>query len=293
MARRISTSQFRSKLRQLQSQQRQAVQRYNQEVRRRNQKLKSAVDSYNRAVRAYTTQVSRDRQRIRSALNRLQHTPVTHSYTVVRTSAYALHESYVQLERHNVYGEDDPRYGVGLALPQQESANSLAVANALLGGEADENDDPDADLRATLITDELSRVSPDLHDRWHGALFSLNPRNPDAARHFCTSVREIFTQILHTCSPDDAVVAAFPDCARDGNNRPTRRARIHFLLRRQQMQDTRLEEFVEKDIDDVIELFDVFNKGAHGAAGTFGLRQLNSVKRRVEDAIFFVTQIAG
>lgn len=293
MAKRISSSQLRSQLRQVQSKQRQAIQKYNQEVRRHNQKVKRAVDEYNREVRAHNARVQRNRQRIKNALARLQRTPVTQSYTVVlRTSTYVLNDAYVRLEQENRYAEDDPSYFLTMQLPQQEVANSLAVTNALLTGEMDD-DEYHTDLQSTSITDELRKLSPDLHDRWHGALFSLNPRNPDAARHFCTSAREILTQILHVNAPDKSVFAVLSNCQTDSHGRPTRRARIQFLLHRKNLSDNALEDFIDKDINNVIELFDVFNQGTHGAAGKFDLPQLFTVKRRVEDAIIFMTGIAS
>lgn len=59
------------------------------------------------------------------------------------------------------------------------------------------------------------------------------------------------------------------------------------------MVDVDVEDFVAKDIDNVVELFDVFNKGTHGSAGTFTLDQLSTVRIRVEDGITFLTEIAS
>jgi hypothetical protein len=294
MARRVSIAQINSKIREVQNKQRQAIQKYNQEVRRYNQKAKSAVDEYNREVRAHNARVRQNRQRIKNALDRLRSAPATSTQmsSVFRTSAYRLHDAYIRLEQQNPYGEEDSRYRLALELPQRENVNNLTVANALITGESDELA-TGLDLQSTSITDELSRISPDLDDRWHGALHALHPRNRDAARHFCASVREIFTQILHTRAPDQAVLAAMPDRHTDANGRPTRRARIRFLLHRKNMTGAALEEFVEQDIDNVIDLFSFLNKGTHGAAGTFDLPRLVSAKRRVEDAIVFVSGIAG
>lgn len=292
MAKGISSSQLKSQLRQIQNKQRQAIQRYNQEVRRYNQEVNRAVDEYNREVRAHNARVQRNRQSIKNALARLQRTPVTQSYTVVRTSTYVLNDAYLRLEQENRYAEDDPHHFLTMVLPQQEVANSLAVTNALLTGEMDD-DEHHSNLQSTSITDELTKLSSDLHDRWQGALFSLNPRNPDAARHFCTSAREILTQILHFNAPDESVLATLANCQTDSNGRPTRRARIQFLLHRKDLSDGAFEDFIDKDINNVIELFDVFNKGTHGAAGKFDLPQLLTVKRRVEDAIIFVTGIVS
>jgi hypothetical protein len=37
------------------------------------------------------------------------------------------------------------------------------------------------------------------------------------------------------------------------------------------MQDLAFEDFIDKDIDNVIELFNIFNEGTHGEAGEFDL----------------------
>ncbi len=293
MPRRISPSQLKNQLRQIENKQRQAIQKYNQEVRRYNQKVNNAINEYNREVKAHNARVLHNRQRIKNALVRLQGTSVTRTtHVVFRTSTYSLNEAYGRLEQQNQYSEDDPRHFLTVELPQQENANSLAAANALLTGEIGDEEDG-SDLQITSITNELNSISPDLHSRWHGALFSLSPRNPDAARHFCTSAREIFTQILHTCAPDNSVFAVTPNCAKDDKGMPTRRSRVQFLLHEKGILTDALEDFVEKDIDNVIDLFGVFNEGTHGAAGAFDLPRLLSLKRRVEDAIIFVTNIAS
>ena len=62
------------------------------------------------------------------------------------------------------------------------------------------------------MTSELASFSMDLVSRWTGALFALNPTNPDAARHFCTSAREVLTSILDIAAPDSAVLEASPNC---------------------------------------------------------------------------------
>lgn len=300
MARRVTPSQYRSMVRQAEAKQRQAINKFNQDVRRHNQKVKSAVDKYNREVRAHNSRVQRDRQRIKSALQKLSRTTVTQRYTVLYESSIVLNRSFTALEHSASFDESDPRYRLAVELPQQENANNLAITSALLTGEPEDVDDDEyegdelgeEDLQDTRIEDELRNISADLHSRWHGALFALNPRNPDAARHFCSSVREIFTQILHTRAPDAAVLSALPGAALDSRGAPTRRSRIQFLLHRQGIQLSALEEFVEKNIVNVIDLFDVFNQGTHGEAGRFDIHTLFAVKRRVEDAIIFVTGIA-
>lgn len=120
---------------------------------------------------------------------------------------------------------------------------------------------------------------------------SRNPQNPDASRHFCTSAREILTAILETSAPDEEVLAADPQAARTQDNRITRRAKIDYCLRRVGRYDSDLAGFVDDDIDNVLSLFGEFNSGTHGEAGRFTLRQLGTLKQRVEDAIAFLYRI--
>jgi Predicted pPIWI-associating nuclease len=57
------------------------------------------------------------------------------------------------------------------------------------------------------------------------------------------------------------------------------------------MFDRDLEEFIDRDLDNVVTLFNVFNEGTHGSAGTFTLGQLAAIKQRVEDAIRFLHSV--
>jgi Predicted pPIWI-associating nuclease len=124
--------------------------------------------------------------------------------------------------------------------------------------------------------------------RWQGALFALNPANPDAARHFCTSSREILAYVLDIEAPDDAVLARYPNCQRTDKGRPTRRTKIQFCLERKTLAAPELVDFADADLENVSKLFGVFNDATHGSAGTFDLGQLASLKMRVEDAIRFL-----
>lgn len=72
-------------------------------------------------------------------------------------------------------------------------------------------------------------------------------------------------------TPNDEVIAANTSCPRTEDGNPTRRAKIHYLLGRRNLSVNVLDEFVEQDIQNIIELFNVFNSGTHGAAGRFNL----------------------
>lgn len=255
------------------------VDTYNREVRQNNQKRQAAITKYNKAVRSYNDQVRRDRQRSLSALRAL----TTARYAEVRDSSFDLNERYDLIESVRSANEDI------LVAAERESSNSAAVAYALnADGSVLEESEQD-----TGILDYLAELSQDLCDRWRGALFALNPANADAARHFCTSVREIFTEILNRWAEDQDVITADPNCEKTQQGTPSRRAKIRFLLKQKGADSTEMLGFVEKDIDDILQLFPVFNKATHGVAGTLTFASLKALKQRVEGGIMFLATIAS
>ena len=296
MARRVTPSQFRSILRQAQAKQKQAIDRYNRDVRTYNQKLKSVANKYNQEISRYNTQVRTHNNRVRANRNRLRQelhkmarTASRPSYATFRTSVETVHRTYIRLESAAETSRYDNHFNEVLDLSEREAANNASVMNALLGNP--ENYDTEEHIQSTTLDPLLSLISDDLPDRWHGALFSLNPNNPDAARHFCTSAREILTRILDSRAPDHLVLAEMPACERTKTGSPTRRSKIRFFLQRSDMTDEALENFVEEDMKNVLHLFREFNDGTHGSAGRFSLQQLIAIKKRVEDAVAFLWSI--
>ena len=296
MARRVTSSQLRSKVRHLQAKQRQAINRCNHEVRTRNQRVRSAVAKYNQAVnrynsqvRAHNSRVRANRNRLRRELDKLARSESTLSYTKLRTSVRTVHRTYARLESAAETMHYGDQYNEILDLSEREAANSASVTNALLGNP--ERLGGDESIRSTNLDSILALTSADLPDRWHGALFSLSPNNPDAARHFCTSAREILTHILDSRAPNQLVLEEMPDCELVSNRVPTRRSKIRFLLQRNNTAGRALEDFVEEDMKNVVQLFREFNEGTHGSAGRFSLDQLSAIKKRVEDAITFLWSI--
>lgn len=281
-------------MRKQQQKQRQAINKYNQDVRRHNSKVKRTVDDYNREVRAHNSRVRANQRRLKSELTRLgqQKTRVSTRYVVYQASTRTLVKSYDQLDRRAEEGQLDSRFDRVLDLSERETANSVSVANTLLSEETDSNEEVD-NLRDAELADQLREISPDLDDRWRGAVFALDLKNPDAARHFCTSAREIFTEVLEMKAPDDDVFSLFPDCDKTERGNATRRSKIRYVLHISGMTDETLEDFVEEDVENILQLFKVFNDGTHGSAGKFGLQQLNAIKKRVEDGIVFLAELCA
>ena len=290
MARRYSASQIKSMLRRAEQQQRKAISDYNSAVRKYNREAKKFVNDYNAAVRSHNARVNANRRRLKSELAKLSTQSTTTHTAVYRTSVRTVSDSYARLEARAEAGLG-PEYNRVLDLSEREAANSVAVANRLLG-EAPEAEEQD-DLVDEGLLDQLRQVSPDLDARWKGAVFALNPNNPDAARHFCTSAREVFVQILEVSAPDKLVFAQQPNAETTDHGKPTRRAKLRYLLQRQGLADAALEDFAEADVSDILELFRVFNDGTHGSAGTFGLVQLSAIRKRVEDGIGYLVALAA
>jgi hypothetical protein len=192
-----------------------------------------------------------------------------------------------------------PQENFFVDLSEREAANSVGLFNALESEEqtsALEGNGESAEatnLQKTSVDDEIAVISEELDSRWRGALFALHPKNPEAARHFCTSVREIFTEVLELKAPDQLVFSAMPECARTQRGNATRRSKIEYLLSLKSIVNPELSDFVDEDVSNVIELFDVLNGATHGAAGRLSVSTLHQVKKRVEDGLLFLCRLAA
>lgn len=296
MPRRMTPSQIRSSLRQAQSKYNQAVNRYNSAVRTHNQKVKSAISQhnaavsrYNSAARVHNSRVRANRERLRRELAKLESAASRPRYVTLRTSVNSVQQTYSRLEARADAGAYSEHYNDILDLSEREAANSAGVMNALLDNS--EETGADQDLASSELDPVLSELSGDALDRWHGALFSLNPQNPDAARHFCTSARELLTTILDSFAPNRRVLEAMPDCETIPSGAPSRRAKIRYFLHQRGMDDQELEDFVEDDLENVVQLFRTFNDGTHGSSGRFTHAQLLAIKKRVEGAVTYLWSI--
>lgn len=262
----------------------QQVNNYNRAVQQHNQNARAAVGKYNQAVRAHNAKVESNRQQLRRQIAALRSRPDTR-YVEIRSSTLELNDKFERVER-----EAQSSTGISplLELSEREATNSAAVADAFL------SEEPKAPESAqdTGILEYLAGFSQDLCDRWKGALYALNPVNTDASRHFCTSVREIFTEILDKWALDEDVISADQNCERTSLGSVSRRAKIRYLLKKKGADTPEMLGFVEKDIDDILHLFKIFNEATHGAAGKYGFVKLQNIRQRVEGGIMFLAAIA-
>lgn len=287
MAKKFNASQLRSKLTQIQNQQRNVINRYNQQVRDYNRKVTQAVNTYNQSVRQHNARVKANRQRLNSAIARLN-SQNSVRYSTSSTSSIRLFESYQQLDNRFDSGYLNESYGEWVDMAEKEAANSAELSNSLQStAQPNQFFGP---AITTLINSELKLISEDLDNRWKGAIFSLNPHNPDAARHFCTSSREVILQLIDLKAPDEEVKGNFPSVKFADNGKPSRRSKIEYLLHQNERDD--LADFTESNIDDIMILFRDFNDGTHGSAGRYSYDQLLKLKTRVEDSILYLYQVA-
>jgi hypothetical protein len=291
----MTPAQAQAAIKKAQREQKQAIDNYNREVNRYNSAVKKAVNDYNREVRAYNAkarahnaQVENQRRRLNQEIRRLNSRPASTVLVTYRASVETLTRSYAATE--------DRLTGRTLSLAEralvdhasEEAANSVYLLNAMDGDGDPADATTEDELRSPSMQAELSMFSPDLVARWEGALFSLSPSNPDAARHFCTSAREVLISMLDIAAPDSSVATADPGCDRTENGFPTRRAKVRYLLSRKGVTEQSIENLIEADMDNVLTLFRSFNQGTHGLAGRFTITQLSAMRARVESAIGFI-----
>jgi hypothetical protein len=115
---------------------------------------------------------------------------------------------------------------------------------------------------------------------------------PHPGRKIEASAREVLTSILDIAAPNSMVLQAHAECDVTDQGKPTRRAKIRYLLSRKGIADVSADQFVEADIDNALSLFTMFNKGTHGVAGRFSIPQPSALRNRVEASIGFLNSIS-
>lgn len=280
MARSFNMSSIKSQIRQAQ---RRAESQMINEINKATRKFENDM---NRELRNYNSKVRHNQQLINRELNKLQaYSTVKSAYTI---SLDSMHQHYTVIGDMYSNSSVTPRQEYILDLIEREQANSLITANVIQNEDFSFENTEDIE-----IGNKLMDVSEDLNNRWRGAVFALNPENPDAARHFCTSTREIFTEFIELKAPDKDVLEHNPDCEKTPQRKtPTRRAKIIYMMRNTDI-DSRVADFAEADITNILELFHVLSDGTHGEAGRYEYEKLVQVKKRVEQGINFLCEISA
>jgi hypothetical protein len=139
------------------------------------------------------------------------------------------------------------------------------------------------------LREELIFLDPGLIRLWEGAEHALRSNNPDRARHVATSLRELFTHVLHKLSPDNEIRQWNQSPELYDKNKPTRKARLLFICRG--VNQGPFADFLAKDIDAAIAFIQLFQRGTHEILIPFSEEQLVALKIRMEGLIRFLITI--
>ncbi len=139
------------------------------------------------------------------------------------------------------------------------------------------------------LTSWLPKIDKGLIKMWQGAIEAFSSNNPERVRHFVTSIRELFTHVLHLLATDEQIKTWSKSESDYSNGRPTRKARLRFICRN--IADAPFTKFVEKDIEATIAFIDLFQKGTHAIDPKFSENHLVTIKSKAETTLRFILEI--
>ena len=139
------------------------------------------------------------------------------------------------------------------------------------------------------LEDWLREIDTGLPTLFQGACEALNTANPDRARHVATSIRELFTHVLHRLAPDDGIRDWTTDVRYYDKNRPTRRARLLYINR--EINVGVFSSFVDADVNAALTLIDALQAGTHGITSRLTDRQLRALVDRMESLLLFLFRL--
>ena len=190
------------------------------------------------------------------------------------------------------------RSAISLSTPARENF----LATDLLGSLQEEKqaDDDLAPARITVVEEAeqeilitlpgaLQAIDPELYRLWKGAWDALFSENPDRVRHSLTSARELVTHVLHALTPDRQIQAWSADASYFHNGKPTRRARLMYLL--SPIESEHLKDYLKKEIDACLALIDMFQVGTHSVCPPFSDMQVRVILRKVHSMICTLVEV--
>lgn len=140
------------------------------------------------------------------------------------------------------------------------------------------------------VDELLVRFDARLVPLLQGARQSLRSGNADRPRHVTTSLRELFTQVLHALAPDDAVAGWSTDRDDIAGGRPTRRARLLYICREVNLGP--LVQYVKTEVSATLAFVDSLQAGTHTVQSALTEAQLRAQIVRMESLMSLLLQIA-
>lgn len=139
------------------------------------------------------------------------------------------------------------------------------------------------------LSEYLPKIDPALYKMWKGAIEAYYSDNSDKVRHFTTSIRELYTHLLHKLAPDSEIKKWTSDPANFYEGRPKRKTRLLFICRN--ISNDPFNAFVRKDVDATIAFIDIFQKGTHDIDPVFSAHHMLTIKSKAENTLKFLLEI--
>lgn len=136
----------------------------------------------------------------------------------------------------------------------------------------------------------LSQIFPEAPNLYQGAISAILSNNTDKQRHFTVSLRELFRLVFHGLAPNNLFLKWNKDPTYVDKGQPTRRGRLAYIYR--DINFPPFLDLIEKDIDNVLELDNLLQKGVHSKKKPFTKQQLWAILYRMESFIYFLIKIS-
>ncbi len=132
--------------------------------------------------------------------------------------------------------------------------------------------------------EEMLRVlDPEFLKMLKGAERALDSNNPDRARHFGTSLRELFNHVLRQLAPAPKVEDWTNDENHYHNGRPTRRARILYISRK--TKSNSFKDYLHSDVKSVLEFTSLFHGITHKKISGYSKQQLRGMLTKMRGTL--------
>jgi len=158
MAKKISSSQLKSKLRQIENKQRQSINNYNNAVCKYNREVNQSnqsINKYNGAVRQHNAKVRQNRARIKNALRQLNNQPTFRITTTYASSVKSVNRTYNKVAAYYDVMEPSTAFAERFYSDvEQEATNCFETANAVLSN--DDCPQDDYSLQDTKLLNQLA-----------------------------------------------------------------------------------------------------------------------------------------
>jgi hypothetical protein len=135
----------------------------------------------------------------------------------------------------------------------------------------------------------LNDLNPELKQLWSGANAAINSNTPDKVRHFATSVRELFTHVIHTLAPDKKIENWNKKSKLYHNGRPTRKARLLYICR--EINHSSMTDFINDDVKSILTFVDLFNEQTHKIKSDLTPKQLITLKTKAETTLKYLIEV--